>query len=312
LLAGVAEKMKDPGFVQATFDDDLRYALEVGNKDRAKADLIAKHITGKGLTAAQQADKMAEINKSVNGAEAIGFNSQTRLAAFKAEAPNKSRNIADTEAANKMIHNIALATGVNEGDLRDSYSYDARSNSRFDLGALDGKEQQYAVGTAAYNKALDAQTMKGWAKGSLYQHANSVPTSIENVSEAFTRSGSDLEYGVFTKELSAVRQNATGAVAGASIQADTASGITYTDLVTNPGVAVPDYSVPVAPGAPVATKSGRAPGKITYVEVTKQDPLNPGTTITERVAQQQRVDTVANQEMDRLARVYNRDPNLDP
>ncbi|MCA9343738.1 hypothetical protein KC947_02175 [Candidatus Saccharibacteria bacterium] len=192
--ASANELLKDGKFVEATYDDDARLALQTGDEKSARAALAAK---GKSED---------QINSAINKARAVGFNSHTQLAALKAEASNKGRNykgLAGIDELNSRINAVAAATGVNADDLRSEVEYGMRTQGgRFDLGALS-KE-----GTAA-DKAI-----AGWNKGSLYQHAGSQANSFDTIHEAFLDRGDDDALAVFHEESQAILPNATGDVAG--------------------------------------------------------------------------------------------------
>lgn len=191
--ASANELLKDGKFVEATYDDDARLALQTGDEKSARAALAAK-----GRSADQ-------INNAVNKAKAVGFNSSTQLAALKAEASNKGRNykgLAGVNELNSRIDAIAAATGVNAEDLRSEVGFGMRTQGgRFDLGALDS------------SKTASEQAIDGWNKGSLYQHAGSQANSFDTIHEAFRNNGDADALAVFHEESQAILPNATGDVA---------------------------------------------------------------------------------------------------
>ena len=205
--ASANELLKDGKFVEATYDDDARLALQLGSEKAARATLLAnaeRKARSEGRSV--RADELAKIDKSINAAKAVGFNSHTQLAALKAEASNKGRNykgLAGIDELNSRIDAVAAATGVNAEDLRSEVTYGMRTQGgRFDLGALDS------------SKSASEQAIAGWNKGSLYQHAGSQANSFDTIHEAFLDRGDDDALAVFHEESQAILPNATGDVAG--------------------------------------------------------------------------------------------------
>ena len=204
------ELLKDGRFVEATFDDGARLALQYGSEDAARnavASSRANYATEADYQAAvKRGEAIGPISeKSFAKAKAVGYNKNTQLAAIKAEASNKGRNykgLAGIDALNERINTVAQATGVDAEDLRSDVSYGMRtSGGRYDLGKLSSSE------TAAQ------QALNGWQTGTLYDHsARGTADSFDTVADAARATGGET-LAVFNEEAKQVHSNATGAVA---------------------------------------------------------------------------------------------------
>lgn len=250
--AAANERLKDPVVQAAMYDDAVRSALLAGSEKKARAKLSAK-----GMSA-------PDIDRAVGTASQVGFNRTSRIAALSAEAQNKSRNFADATAANEEIAEIASDLGIDRERLQNSFSFNARQNGRFDLGALNGDT------TTA---GRDKQHIAGWAKGSLYQHASAQGTSFENIAKSFEAVGTAPtatdeqreDFAVFFDEANTVKMNATGDVA------------TKTTEFTEGGAPIP--SLPRSEQVKNIKKSGPVIG----VQKARMDEsvINPATGATE-------------------------------
>ena len=210
------ELLKDGRFVDATYDDGARLALQYGSEKAARA------AFNRGEFGSTSAD---DFEKSLSKAKAVGYNANTQLAAIKAEASNKGRNykgLAGIDALNSRIDAVAAATGMNAEDLRNEVTYGMRTQGgRFDLGALDTSIDP----STGWQKTAADQALAGWRKGNLYQHATQgTEHSFDTVAEAAQSVGGET-LAVFKEETKQVHQNGTGSVADKAYAFDHDGGV---------------------------------------------------------------------------------------
>lgn len=263
---------QDKDFVQATYRDGVRKALQLGSASAARAAGVSE--------------------EDIAAANRIGFNNTSRIAAFKLEGANKGRNFTGPNAvddANAAIREAAAAAGIDEHAFRDEVSYGLRTQgNRFDLGALD----QRADPTGRVKSSAE-QVAGGLKKASLYQLGNGQPDSVEAlVRHAQEQLATGTPAGqqaaaVAYEELDALAKNATGAVrdvadaglstlkpaissyysGGGTVPVDVWGEVT----VPNPPAGAPGHVTTVPVGADVTTKQvvGTRPDSARRVEASK-------------------------------------------
>lgn len=305
--AAAEEKMKDGKFVDDTFNDNVRLAFESGSASAAKSAIhsalkASKKADGSSYTDAEieEATKDALNRVALHG----GFTATNRLAALKLEASNKGRNFGSAAAANAAINGAADAVGLNRDDLRGNVSYQMRSSGIYELGDLNDKLSE------------ERQVVNGVRRANQYQLATqSTARTINMATRAFETLADDevarhgqpqedsFRLAVWGRELSSLRQNATGQIADAATANSEGLGTKVDDILNDPKLLIPDPSI--GPGyVPNGVVKRRE-----AVDVTRPGP--GGTTETKREYRDHPTDTttVGQIEADKIARTFRQNPN---